>query len=149
MAAMTYNYDPGNIMDETIDRARFELGDVLVDGGADTCFLSDEEIQAIVESKGEMSWKRKLFRLADAVCMKLSFETNWKDDGTAFDLNQRAERWQKIRDRLKQEAELEECCPESGAVKDSIHAADGGHYFHRDMTNSPYVQPPYFLGGEA
>ena len=127
-----YTYDPGNIVDRTTDRARFELGDVMVDGGAETAYLSDDEIFMVIES--EKSWKRALFRLADAVCMRLSYETDWKDDGTAFNLNQRAERWMKL--------------PESGAVRDSLRSADGGHYFRRGMNNSPFVQPPYLFGGD-
>ena len=138
---MTYTYDPAQITGRTVSRARFELGDTLVDGEGETCMLCDEEIQAIITDTPK--WKRALFRLADAVCMKLSYETDWKDDGTSFNLNQRAERWQKLRDRLKQEADRASLMPESGAVKDSLNSADGGHYFHRGMTNSEYVQPPY------
>ena len=48
---MTYTYDPVQISKEkTISRARFELGDTMVDGGAESCMLSDEEIKAIIES---------------------------------------------------------------------------------------------------
>ena len=47
---MTYTYDPVQISKEkTISRARFELGDTMVDGGAESCMLSDEEIKAIIE----------------------------------------------------------------------------------------------------
>ena len=71
---MTYTYDPTQIAGETVSRARFELGDTQVDGGSETCFLSDEEIAAVIASTPR--WKRALFRLADAVCMRLSFETD-------------------------------------------------------------------------
>ena len=87
----TYTYDPTKLKGSTISRVRFELGDILVDGGAETCMLADEEIQAIIDST--TAWKVALFKLADAVCMRLSYETDWKDDGTSFSLNQRAERW--------------------------------------------------------
>lgn len=146
MAEMTYTYDPSKITINSVSRARFELGDILVDGGAETCYLSDQEIEAIINATP--GWKRALYRLADAVCMRLSYETDWRDDGTAFNLDQRAERWMKLRDRLKKDAEMEECLPQSGAVDDSVHASDGGHYFRRNMTNSPYVQPPYMPGGD-
>lgn len=103
--------------------------------------LCDEEIEAVLSStKG---WKMALFRLADAVCMRLSYETDWRDDGTQFSLNQRAERWLNLRDRLKKDADIEAMLPQSGAVDDSVRGADGGHYFYRGMSNSPYVQPPY------
>lgn len=143
---MSYTYDPHAITGDTVSRARFELGDIDVKGGEHTAFLSDEEIQAIIIAYPGR-WRTALYHLADAVCMRLSFETDWRDDGTAFSLNQRAERWWKLRDKLKKDAEMEETLPASGFVKDTLRASDGGHYFHRDMTNSPYVQPPYYPPG--
>jgi hypothetical protein len=138
---MSYTYNPADIRGRTISRARFELGDVLVEGGAETCMLSDEEIGAIIEDT--QKWKAALFKLADAVCMRLSYETDWKDDGAQFSLNQRAERWQQIRDRLKKEADAVSQLPKSGAVRDSIaNPEDRGHYFYAGMLESPYVQPP-------
>ena len=89
----TYTYNPAEINAESVSRARFELGDVAVDGGAETCYLSDEEIAAIINDPEKPRWKRRLFRLAEAVCMRLSYETNWKNDGTSFDLSQRADRY--------------------------------------------------------
>ena len=145
----TYTYDPAQITTDSVSRARFELGDVAVAGGAESCYLSDEEIAAILADNSAPRWKRKLFRLAEAVCMRLSYETNWKNDGTSFDLSQRADRWMKLRDRLKQEADAEASLPTSGAVRDALSSADGGHYFHRGMQNSPYVQPPYPDSAEA
>ncbi len=145
---MTYTYDPVQISKEkTISRARFELGDTMVDGGAESCMLSDEEIKAIIESTE--SWKMTLFKLADAVCLRLSYETDWKDDGTSFSLNQRAERWMKLRDRLKADADAEVTIPVSGAASDSINnPRDGGHYFYAGMMENHRVQPPMpFRGG--
>ena len=143
----TYTYDPNELTQKSVSRARFELGDVMVSGEGQTCMLCDEEIRAVIE--GEKRWKRAMYKLADAVCMRLSYETNWRDDGTAFDLNQRAERWMALRDKFKKEAALEGCMPTSGAVNDSIrNPEDGGHYFHGGMMQSPYVQPPYpYEGG--
>ena len=139
----TYTYDPAQITTDSVSRARFELGDVAVTGGAESCYLSDEEIAAIIADNSTPRWKRKLFRLAEAVCMRLSYETNWRNDGTAFDLSQRADRWVKLRDKLKQDADIEASLPDAGAINDSVRSSDGGHYFHRGMHKSPYVQPPY------
>jgi len=139
----TYTYDPGDIGTISVSKARFELGDIAVSGGAKSCYLSDEEIAAIIADNSTPRWKRKLYRLAEAVCMRLSYETDWKNDGTSFNLNQRAERWMKLRDKLKQEADAEASLPVSGAVNESVNSSDGGHYFHRGMQKSPYVQPPY------
>lgn len=138
----TYTYDPAQITTESVSRARFELGDVAVGDGAESCYLSDEEITAIIADTSTR-WKRKLFRLAEAVCMRLSYETSWKNDGTSFDLSQRADRWMALRDKLKAEADIEASLPTSGAVSESVQSSDGGHYFHRGMHKSPYVQPPY------
>ena len=145
---MAYTYNPSDISGSTISRARFELGDVLVDGEGETCFLSDEEIEAVISTtKG---WKRALYRLADAICMRLSFETDWRDDGTAFNLDQRAERWAKLRDKLKRDADAESIIPESGAVNASLlNGDDGGHYFYAGMHQSPYVQPPMPFEGDT
>ena len=46
---MAWSYNPVNINDHTMDRMRFELGDVQVEGECDTCSLSDEEFQAIID----------------------------------------------------------------------------------------------------
>ena len=37
----TYTYDPTKLKGSTISRVRFERGDILVDGGAETCMLCD------------------------------------------------------------------------------------------------------------
>ena len=65
----TYTYDPTKLKGSTISRVRFELGDILVDGGAETCMLCDEEIQAVLDETPK--FKRVLYKLADAVCMRL------------------------------------------------------------------------------
>lgn len=146
---MTYTYNPAEIGQSGISRARFELGDVLVDGGAETCMLCDEEIQAVIDSTPK-KWKYALYKLADAVCMRLSYETDWRDDGTSFSLNQRAERWMKLRDKLKKDADAELVIPTSGAVEDSMRdPEDGGHYFYRGMMQSPQVKPPMPFRGDS
>lgn len=146
---MSYSYNPLEIGQNSVSRARFELGDTMVEGGAETCMLSDEEYAVILDANPK--WKVALYRLADAICMKLSYETDWKDDGTSFSLNQRAERWLKLRDKLKKDAEAAGTVPVSGAVSASLaNPEDGGHYFYGGMMQSPYVQPPYpFEEGDA
>ena len=49
MAKGTYTYEPGNITTAGLDLMRFELGDTMVEGGADTCALTDEEISAALK----------------------------------------------------------------------------------------------------
>ena len=63
MAKGAYTYDPGKLKEFGKDRMRFELGDTMVEGLSDTTALTDEEIQAAIESYPK-SWKRaKLFLL--------------------------------------------------------------------------------------
>lgn len=50
MAKGTYTYEPGNITTAGLDLMRFELGDTMVEGGADTCALTDEEISAALKN---------------------------------------------------------------------------------------------------
>lgn len=143
----TYTYDPTKLKGSTVSRVRFELGDTLVEGGAETCMLCDEEIQALLDEKSK--FKRVLYKLADAVCMRLSYETDWQDDGTRFSLNQRAERWLALRDKFKKEADAAINIPMSGAVNDSVrNAEDGGHYFYGGMMQNPYVKPPMPYRGD-
>lgn len=145
---MNYTYNPIEITQSSVSRARFELGDVMVDGDAETCMLSDEEIQAVISSTPK--WKTALYKLADAVCMRLAYETDWKDDGTSFSLNQRSERWMKLRDRLKAEAEVGAIVPTCGAVNDSVsNSEDGGHYFYGGMMQNPNVKPPMPFRGDV
>lgn len=145
---MNYTYNPAEITQSSVSRARFELGDVMVDGGAETCMLSDEEIQAVIDSTRK--WKTVLYKLADAVCMRLAYETDWKDDGTSFNLNQRSERWMKLRDKLKAEAEAGAAIPMCGAVNDSVaNPEDGGHYFYGGMMQNPHVKPPMPFRGDG
>ena len=135
---MAYNYNPANITGDTIDRMRFELGDTNIGGGAATAFLSDEEIDAM---RSAHPWKRAKLELVKGVCMRLSFEVDVRNDGTTISLNQRADRWMALRDKL--EAELKA----PGAVPDSVlrrmtREPDRGHYFHEGMLGNPRGTPP-------
>ena len=44
-----YTYEPEKISENSKDRMRFELGDTMVEGGADTSALADAEITAALE----------------------------------------------------------------------------------------------------
>ena len=46
--ARTYEYDPSKIGEYSIDRMRFELGDTMVEGKADTCAMCNEEYEAVL-----------------------------------------------------------------------------------------------------
>ena len=73
MAKGTYTYDPGNIITAGLDLMRFELGDTMVEGGADTCALTDEEISAALK-KYPKKWKRAKLMLLESICRRFAFE---------------------------------------------------------------------------
>ena len=50
MAQLTYTYDASKIAEHGLDQMRFELGDTMVDGGVETCALSDQEYKAVIEA---------------------------------------------------------------------------------------------------
>lgn len=52
-----YTYEPEKISENSKDRMRFELGDTMVEGGADTSALADAEITAALEMYPG-KWKR-------------------------------------------------------------------------------------------
>jgi hypothetical protein len=131
----TYTYNPANIMGDGVDAMRFQLGDTLVASGADTAFLSDEEINAVISHF--KSWSVARYRLIEAVCHRLSFEVDVRNDGTAYSLNQRAQRWFVMLEEAKKELP---CMPSSGAVAASMQGSDGGHYFNAGMLANPYAE---------
>ena len=65
MAERKYTYDPTKIKEKGKDRMRFELGDTMVEGGAETAALSDEEINAVLEMYPN-KWKKPSWRYLKA-----------------------------------------------------------------------------------
>ena len=64
MAVRTYTYVASNIIEPGKDRMRFELGDTMVEGKAETCALTDEEIICALEMKVYVEdWHMRLTRL--------------------------------------------------------------------------------------
>lgn len=123
---MTYTYDPTKIAEEGKDRMRFELGDTVVDGGAITSPLCDEEYTAIIASK--KSWKRAKLALLEAIMMKLSYEVTTSVDGLSYSLSDRANRWREMYKDLKKEL--------SGVPtvnSSAIYGKNEPHYFHENM----------------
>ena len=47
----SYTYNPDNIRRIGVDKMRFELGDTVVELGATTCALCDEEYHAVLEQE--------------------------------------------------------------------------------------------------
>ena len=102
---MTYNYDPTKIRKRGKDQMRFELGDTFVDGGADTCALSDEEYNAMLEGlkPGKLPWLLAKLFILEAILFKLSYQVNTKIDGLSYALGDRAELWKELYEKVRAE----------------------------------------------
>ena len=126
MAKGTYTYDPGNVKELGKDRMRFELGDVMVEGCSDTTALTDEEIQAAIETYPK-SWKKAKLMLLESLCRRFSYEVNTKTGPLTLELQERAKLWREDYDKLKKEGSAECSVP---------------HFSNRTA-----CKPPYFYTG--
>ena len=122
-----YNYDPAKIVEYGKDRMRFELGDTMTDGGAQTSALSDEEIEAALKVNPE-SWKRAKLFLLESLCRRFSYEVDTKTGPVTLGLSDRAKRWKEDYERLEKEVKLE-----SIVVPDSFGSDYGDTYFYAGM----------------
>lgn len=105
----SYTYTPENIPACGLDRMRFELGDVMVEGGPDTAALTDEEIRAALEMyPGMDGWKRAKLALAESVCRRFSYEVDTKTSKLSLALGQRAKMWSDMYAALKEEVDAED-----------------------------------------
>lgn len=133
MSKGTYTYEPGNIKVFGKDRMRFELGDTMVEGQADTTALTDEEIQAAIDTYPG-KWKRAKLMLLESLCRRFAYEVNTKTGPLSLDMNGRAKLWKEDYDRLKKEVQ-------AGAV--SVPHFENGverpPYFHTGMHENERV----------
>lgn len=127
MVGGAYTYEPGNIKEFGRDRMRFELGDTMVEGGADTTALSDEEIDAAIGSYPK-SWKKAKLMLLESLCRRFAYEVDTKTGPLTLELQERAKLWRADYDKLKKEVSAESCC-----VPQFRNGAAG--------------RPPYFYAG--
>lgn len=104
MAKGTYTYDPGNVKELGKDRMRFELGDVMVEGCSDTTALTDEEIQAAIETYPK-SWKKAKLMLLESLCRRFSYEVSTKTGPLTLELQERAKLWREDYDKLKKKCQ--------------------------------------------
>lgn len=98
----TYTYDPAQIATNLKDRMRFELGDTAVEGGAETCALSDEEINAII-SLYPGKWHLAKLKLVESVYMRFAAEVDTKVGPLTLNLQDRAQHWKELYNKLKKE----------------------------------------------
>lgn len=125
----SYTYAPEKISEKGVDRMRFELGDVMVEGCQETCALSDEEYKAIIDSS--KSWKRAKLSALESIVHRFGYEVNTTVGPMKLELQARAEFWHKLYVEMKNECgdgtipSTGKASPESGK--------DGGHYFYGGM----------------
>lgn len=131
MADRHYTYEPGKILDQGKDRMRFELGDTMIEGGADTCALTDEEICAALEMYPG-KWKRAKLALLESIFRRFSYEVDTKEGPLQFSLSDRAKLWRDDYEKLKKEVALEDI-----SVPPLPYLRGDGRkkrpYFHTDM----------------
>ena len=106
---LSYTYNPAKIASLGLDRMRFELGDVMVEGGADTSALSDEEILAVLQEKNSPEqWKSAKLMLVESVCRRFAYEVDTKTDKLSLAYSERAKIWNKMYEELKAEVSVED-----------------------------------------
>lgn len=129
MAGMSYTYSPENIKEAGKDRMRFELGDIMTEGQADTTALSDEEIQAALDTYPG-SWKRAKLMLLESLCRRFAYEVDTKTDSLWLYMQERAKLWRTDYEQLKKEVQAGSCSvPQTGGSKGNSSS------------------PPYFYSG--
>ena len=133
--ALTYTYDPSLMAAGGKDQMRFELQDIAVDGGRETCALSDEEYEALIASAKEAGkgFRYAKYRCLDAIVMKMAWEVDFSADGLSLSLSQRYERWKAMLKDMR--ADFQRITANPAALGKT--RADGGHYFYAGMHDNP------------
>lgn len=126
-----YTYDPTKITDGGLDQMRFELGDTVVDLGALSSPLCDEEYGAIIKKYGD-NWKLAKYHCLKGIVMKLSYEVNTSVDGLSYSLAERFERWKKMLEEEKASLKSAASFPRVGN-KASLMPHGGTPYFYNDL----------------
>lgn len=125
-----YTYEPEKIKECGKDRMRFELGDTMVEGGADTSALTDAEINAALEMFPE-KWKRAKLALLESICRRFAYEPDTKTGPLSFSFSGRAKIWREDYEKLKREvANSSAIIPQYGIGLDGNKRPP---YFHTGM----------------
>lgn len=129
MAEKTFTYDPAKLSEKGKDKMRFELGDIMVEGGAETTYLTDEEITAILGAYPNR-WKRAKLALVESLCRRFSYEVDTDVGPLSLGLKGRVEVWLEMYKELKAEIG-------GYAVPRANPAAIGGSaYFYTGMMDN-------------
>lgn len=136
MAKGTYTYEPGNIKEPGKDRMRFELGDTMVEGNSDTAALTDEEIQAAIETYPG-SWKKAKLMLLESLCRRFAYEVDTKTGPLSLAMHDRAKLWREDYEKLKKEVSAGSCSvpvPGNGVPGKPPYFYAGMHRNERSMS---------------
>lgn len=128
MAKGTYTYDPAQLTEPGKDRMRFELGDTMIEGGADTSALADEEITAVLETYPK-KWKLAKLKLLESICRRMAYEPDTRTGPLSLSFGERAKLWREDYEKLKKEVSVSSSIPQ-------FSSADGRRQ-----------KPPYFYTG--
>lgn len=104
----------------------------MVEGGADTCALTDEEISAALK-KYPKKWKRAKLMLLESICRRFAFEVDTKEGPLSFSLSDRAKVWKEDYLSLKKEVSLESMAVPSPPTGNSYKEP----YFYTGMLRNP------------
>lgn len=96
---MAYTYDAGRITDNGKDRMRFELGDTMVEGGAETCALTDEEYAAILNLYPR-KWRKAKLELLKSILHRFAYEVDTTVGPLSLQLRGRFDAWKALYDEL-------------------------------------------------
>ncbi len=126
---MSYTYDLTKLDDGGVDQMRFELGDVSVENGKDSCALADEEYFALL-ARHPNDWKAAKYKCVSYIVNKMAFEVDFSADRMSFQLSQRYERFK----ALKESMERAHAVPSASFLTNGkVTDADSLHYFTLGM----------------
>lgn len=134
--AAHYSYDPDKLQEWGKDRMRFELGDIMTEGGVTTCALCDEEYLALIPEKIHTGrqWKKAKLACLESIFRRFSYEPDTKVGPLSLSLGERAKLWREEYEKLKDDLKKGSVDPE--AIDLLTGNGIGGHH-----------APPYFYAG--
>jgi cytochrome c peroxidase len=126
----TYTYDPTHIADNGKDRMRFELGDTMVEGGDETCALTDEEYAAVM-GMYPTKWKKAKLELVKSILHRFAYEVNTTVGPLSLQLRGRFDAWKAMHDELAAQVGA------MGTPSLPPQISNTPAYFHTGMQENP------------
>lgn len=125
---MAYTYNAEKVSEPGTDRMRFELGDVMVEGGSETCALTDEEYAAVLRNfDPKTQWRKAKLVILKSILFRFAYEVDTKVGPLSLSLSERHKRWKELYDELK--AEDSKCAVPTG----NPQAINSKPYFYKGM----------------